>query len=116
MEETRCKVIGIARKLPYSALRYVDAVKETDLESAKAAFTIPNLKAVPKILGDEEAVSLMQRMHNFYKTQLFQLKIFLRLSGTVMKPIHRGLKSILVKIVRGTYALMRKSTTYVALN
>ncbi len=70
MAETRRQVIGISRKLPIGALKYLDSLQETNPKNAEAAFTIANLKAVPKHLTDEEAVSLLKRMNNFYKTQI----------------------------------------------
>ncbi len=70
MAETRRQVIGISRKLPIRALKYLDSLQETDPVNAEAAYTIANLKAIPKDLTDEEAVSLLKRMNNFYKTQI----------------------------------------------
>ncbi len=69
MAETRRQVIGISRKLPELALRYLERVQGANDNSAEAAFTISNLKAVPKILTSDEALSLMKRFRHFYKTQ-----------------------------------------------
>ncbi len=70
MAETRRQVIGISRKLPSLALQYLEEVQSTNPTDAESAFTISNLKAVPKPLAPEVAVSLLKRLHHFYKTQI----------------------------------------------
>ncbi len=65
MTETRRQVIGINSKLPISALRYLDALQQNNAVSAEAAFTMANMKAVPKGLTNEEAVVFLIKMSHF---------------------------------------------------
>ncbi len=54
-----------AGKLPAQALQYLENVQRTSARSAGAAFTLGNLKSVPKRLPSEEAVSLMKKTSSF---------------------------------------------------
>ncbi len=70
MVEARRQVLGVSRKLPISALQYLESLQQSNPQSSESAFTISNLRSVPRLLSDEEALSLLNRMNNFYLTSI----------------------------------------------
>ncbi len=57
MATTLIQLLGIAQRLPYTALRCVDALRGTDLISAEAFVSIANLRAIPENRTSEEALT-----------------------------------------------------------
>lgn len=70
MAETRRQILGITRKLPPCVIEYFRELTAQDSDGLQAAFTIANLKAVPKNIQPQESLSLVKRMVKYYENSL----------------------------------------------
>lgn len=70
MAETRRQILGITRKLPSCTIDYFRQLTSEDCDGLQAAFTMENLKAVPKTVTPQESLSLVKRIVKYYENSL----------------------------------------------
>ena len=64
--ETRRQIIGVSRKLPDKAFNFFETALRRDSSVTRSAFTIANLKAIPKDINEEEVLCLLSRLEKGY--------------------------------------------------
>lgn len=66
--DSRRQIIGVCRKLKPLSIIYINEIIDTYVNAARGAFTIANLKSVPKDLSDIVQKSVLKRMVSAYLT------------------------------------------------
>lgn len=65
--ETKRQILGISRKLPSSTVEFLRKFICNDEEGLQMAFTLANMRAVPRTLTEEEFLMLMKRFIRYYQ-------------------------------------------------
>ena len=93
--ETKRQILGVARKLPVSTVDYLRDFMCNDDGGLQVAFTLANLRAIPKRVTAEECLMLVKRFIRYYQDCLPSPKPLLPKDvSTQLVQIRRAIKEL----------------------